>query len=93
MATVVTAERVGDTHLSSKEDGSPRSAERQYLLHNRDPSLEPSKVEAGSDNHSGGELNNTESDEDDKEPRPMKRKKRPSSSDDNLTPRKRKRRL
>jgi hypothetical protein len=40
--------------------------------------------EAGCDSHSGDELNNTESDEDDKEPRPMKRK-RPSSSQDGLT--------
>jgi hypothetical protein len=37
--------------------------------------------EAGCDSHSGDELNNTESDEDDGKPRPIKRK-RPSSSQD-----------
>jgi hypothetical protein len=32
VAAALTAERVGDIHLSSKEDGSPRPAERQRLL-------------------------------------------------------------
>jgi hypothetical protein len=72
VAPAVTAERVGDAHLSGKEDGSPRSAKRQQSLPNRDPSPEPSQDGAGSDSHSDDELNNTDSDEDDEEPRPMK---------------------
>jgi len=81
VAAEPTAKRFGDTHLSGKADGSPRSAERRQLLPDREPSPATSRDEAGCDSHSGGELNNTESDKDDEEPRPMKRK-RPSSSQD-----------
>jgi hypothetical protein len=81
VAAEPTAKRVGDTHLSGKADGSPSPAERRQLLPDREPSLATSHGEAGCDGHSGDELNNTESDEDDEEPRPMKRK-RPSSSQD-----------
>ncbi len=49
MAPEPTAERVGDTHLYSKEDESPRPAEKQQLLSSRDPSLEPCHNKAGSD--------------------------------------------
>jgi hypothetical protein len=48
--------------------------------------------EAGCDSHSGDELNNTESDKDNEEPRPMKRK-RPASSQDGPMPKKPKPRL
>jgi hypothetical protein len=37
--------------------------------------------EAGCDSHSGDELNNTKSDEDDGKPRPIKRKRLSSSQD------------
>ena len=76
-----TAKRVGDTHLSGKADGSPRSAtgKRRQLLSDREPSPATSRNEAGCDSHSGGELNNTESDKDDEEPRRMKRKRSSSS--------------
>lgn len=76
-----TAKRVSDTHLSGKACGSPRPAERQQLLPDRVPSPATSHNEAGCDNHSGDELNITESGKDNEEPRPMKRK-RPSSSQD-----------
>jgi hypothetical protein len=79
VAAEPTAKRVGDTHLSSKANGSPRPAERQQLLSDREPSPATSHDEAGCDSHSGDELNNIESDKDDEEPRLMKRK-RPSSS-------------
>lgn len=92
VAAVVTAERVGDTHLSGKEDRSPRSAERQQLLPNGDPSPEPSQDEVGSDSHSDDELNNTESDEDETRPGSAKRK-RPSSSHDGPIHKKRKHHL
>jgi hypothetical protein len=81
VAAKPTAKRVGDTHLSGKADGSPRPAERQQLLPDREPSPATSHDKAGCDSHSSDKLNNTESDKDDKEPRPMKRK-RPSSSQD-----------
>jgi hypothetical protein len=81
VAAEPTAKRVGDTHLSGKTDGSPRPAKRQQLLPDREPSPATSHDEAGCDSHSGNELNNTESDKDNEEPRPMKRK-RPSSSQD-----------
>jgi hypothetical protein len=87
-----TAKRVGDTHLSGEVDGSPRLAERQQLLPNREQSPATSHDEAGCDSHSGDELNNTESDKDDGEPRPMKRK-RPASSQDGPMPKKPKPRL
>jgi hypothetical protein len=92
VAPAVTAERVSDAHLSGKEDRSPRSAERQQSLPNRDPSPEPSQDGAGSDSHSDDELNNTDSDEDDEEPRPTKQK-RPSLSYDGPMHKKRKHRL
>jgi hypothetical protein len=38
VAAKPTAKRVGDTHLSDKADGSPRPAERQQLLPDREPS-------------------------------------------------------
>ena len=79
MAVEPTAKRVNDTHLSGKADRSPRPAERQQLLPDREPSPATSRNEAGCDSHSGGELNNTESDKDDEEPRRMKRKRSSSS--------------
>jgi hypothetical protein len=83
VAVVVTAERAG---------GSLRPANGQQSLPNLDPLLEPSHNEAGCDSDSDGELNNTESDEDDEELRPMKRK-RLSSSQDGLMYKKPKHRL
>jgi hypothetical protein len=62
VAAVVTAERVGDTDLYGKEDGSPRSAERQRSLPNRDPSLATSHGEAECDSNNADEPNNTEPD-------------------------------
>jgi hypothetical protein len=63
VAAALTAERVGDNHLSGKEDKRPRPPERQRLLSSRDPSPEPSHGEAGSNN----KLDNSKanSDEDD----------------------------
>ncbi len=92
VAAEPTAKRVGDTHLSGKVDGSPRRAERQQLLPNREPSPAASHDEAGCDGHRGDELNNPESDKDDEEPRPMKRKL-PASSQDGLMHKKPKPRL
>ncbi len=51
------------------------------LLPNRDPSPATSHDEAVCDSHSGDELNNTESDKDSEEPRPIKRKRTSSSHD------------
>jgi hypothetical protein len=85
------AKRVGNTHLSGKVDGSPRPAERQQLPLGREPSPATSHDEAGCDSHSGDRLN-TESDKDDEEPRPIKRK-RPSSSQDGPMHKKPKHRL
>jgi hypothetical protein len=65
VAVVVTAERAG---------GSPRPANRRQSLPNLDPLLKPSHNEAGCDSDSDVELNNTESNEDDEESRPIKRK-------------------
>ncbi|PVH70373.1 hypothetical protein DL98DRAFT_597880 [Cadophora sp. DSE1049] len=79
VAAEPTAKRVGDTYLSGTADGSPRPAKRRQLLPDREPSLATSYDEAGCDSHSGGELNNTESNEDDEESRPMKRKRSSSS--------------
>jgi hypothetical protein len=86
VAPVVTAERAG---------GSPRPANRRQSLPNLDPSPEPSHNEAGS--RSGGdsddELNSTDSAEDDeKKPRPAKRKQL-SLSYDGPTRKKRRRPL
>ncbi|KAH6662058.1 hypothetical protein B0J14DRAFT_571244 [Halenospora varia] len=86
VAPVVTAERPG---------GSPRPANRRQSLPNLNPSPETSHNEAGS--RSGGdsddELNSTDSVEDDeKKPRPAKRKQL-SSSHDGLTRKKRRRPL
>lgn len=84
MATTLAAEGVSDTHLSSKEDGSPRPAERQQLLPSRDPSSETSHDDAGSynDTHSNDELhNNADSDDDNRRLRPAKRKRSSSSYD------------
>ena len=75
MAAEPTAKRVSDIHLSSKADGSLRSAKRRQLLPDRALLLATSRDEAGCDNYSGGELNNTESDKDNEEPRPMKQKR------------------
>lgn len=75
MAAVVTADRVGDAHLSGKGDGTSRLAERQRLLSSRDPSLEPSDNKAGSnsDGDSDDELDNkADSDSDDGKPCPAK---------------------
>lgn len=52
VAAVETGLKGGNTHLSSKEERGPRSAERQQLLPNCDPSVEPSQDEADSDSHS-----------------------------------------
>ncbi|PVH70467.1 hypothetical protein DL98DRAFT_133862 [Cadophora sp. DSE1049] len=92
VAAALTAERVGDAHLSGKEDGSPRPAERQQSLPNSDLSPEPSQEGAGRDSRSDDELNNTDLDDDEEEPRPMKRK-RPSLSCDGPMHKKRKHRL
>jgi hypothetical protein len=81
MAAEPAAKSIGDIHLSGKADGSPRSAERRQLLPDYAPLPVISHNKAGCDSYSGGELNNTESDKDNKEPRPIKRK-RPSSSQD-----------
>ncbi|KAI9775082.1 MAG: hypothetical protein M1839_001474 [Geoglossum umbratile] len=93
VAAVLTTERVGDTHLSSKGDESARPAKRQRPLPYSDSSPEPSHDEAGSysDSYSDDELNNAKakSDEDDERPRPAKRK-RPSWSYDGPTQWKRK---
>ncbi|KAF8846608.1 hypothetical protein BDZ45DRAFT_423262 [Acephala macrosclerotiorum] len=64
----------------------------QQLLPNRNPSPATSHDEAVCDSHSDNELNNTESDEDDEEPRPVKRK-RPFSSQDGPMHKKPKHRL
>ena len=72
VAAVVTAERAS---------GSPRPANGQQSLPNLDPPPEPSHNEAGCDSDSDVELNNIESDDDNEEPRPIKRK-RPFSSQD-----------
>lgn len=58
MPAELIAKRVSDTYLSGEVDGSLRLAERQ----------------AGCDSHSGDKLNNSKSDKDNKEPRPIKRK-------------------
>jgi hypothetical protein len=81
VAAEPTAKRVGGTHLSGKADGSPRPAERQQLLPDRGPSPATSHDEAGCDSNSSDGLNNTESDKDDEEPHPMKRKRSSSSQD------------
>jgi hypothetical protein len=47
VAAEPTAKRVGGTHLSGKADGSPRPAERQQLLPDREPSPATSHDEAG----------------------------------------------
>jgi len=90
VAAELTAERVSDTHLFSKEDGSPRPAERQRLLSSYDLSPEPSHNKAGSDSNSNSDDKldkKADSDKDNGKPRPTKQK-RPSSSDDGLTPKK-----
>jgi hypothetical protein len=56
-------------------DENPRPAKRQRPLPNRHPSLEPSQDEAESDSYSDDELNDTESDEDEKKPVLAKRKR------------------
>jgi hypothetical protein len=89
MATALAVEGVTDTYLSSKGDGRP--AERHQLLASHDPSPEPSHNGMGScsDSHSDDELNNkADSDDDNRKPRPTKRK-RPSSSYYGSTPKKR----
>ena len=65
MAVVVTAERAG---------GSLRPANRRQSLPNLNPLTEPSHNKAGCDSDSDIKLNNIESDEDNEEPRPIKRK-------------------
>jgi len=74
---------------AEREDGSPKSAERQQSLPNRDPSPEPSQDGAGSNPHSDDELDNPDSDEDNKKRRLTKRK-RPSLSCDGPIHKKRK---
>ncbi|KAI9776258.1 MAG: hypothetical protein M1839_000492 [Geoglossum umbratile] len=93
VAAVLTTERIGDTHLSSKGDESARPAKRQRPLPYSNSSPEPGHDKAGSysDSYSDDELNNAKakSDEDDERPRPAKRK-RPSWSYDGPTQWKRK---
>jgi hypothetical protein len=83
IAAAVTAEIVGNTYLSG-ENRSPRSAERQQSPPNRDLPPEPSQ-DGGSDGHSGDDLNNTDSSDNDEKLRPMKQKW-PSVSYDGLVP-------
>jgi hypothetical protein len=83
VAVIVTAERASR---------SLRPANGRQSLPNLDPLIKPSHNEAGYDSDSDVELNNIESDEDDEELRPIKRK-RPSSSQDGLIYKKLKHRL
>jgi hypothetical protein len=81
MAAALITIKVGDTHLSSKRDESPG-------LTSRDPSPEPSKDKVGSD--SCDEFNNNpKSGEDNRRLSTVKRK-RPSSSNNGPTQKKRK---
>ena len=94
VAAELIAESVCGAHLSGKEDGSPRPAERQRLL-TRDLSPEPShdKARSDSDGDSDDELDRkADSDSDDGRPRPAKQK-RPPSSYDGPMPKKRKHHL
>lgn len=89
------AKKISDNHLSDKEDGSPRPAERQRLLLSRDPSPRPDHNETGSG--SNGNSNNepsdkADSDEDNGRLRPAKRRRRSSFYDDPM-PKKRERHL
>jgi hypothetical protein len=71
----LTAKRVSNTYLSSKEDRSLRLAERQRLLSSYDLSLELSYNKAGSDSDSNSddELNKkANKDKDNRKPRPTK---------------------
>jgi len=86
IARVVTAERAG---------GSPRPANRRQSFPNLDPSPEPRHNETGSrcDCDSEDELNSSDSaGDDEKEPRPAKRKQ-PSLSHGGLASKKRRRPL
>jgi hypothetical protein len=83
VAAELIAKRVSNIHLSGKADGSLRSAERRQLLSDCELLLATSRNEAGCNSYSGGELNNTESDKDNKKLYPIKRK-RPSLSQDGL---------
>ena len=91
LVAVVTTESVDDTHPSD-EDASPRPA----LLPSCDPLPKSSHDEAGgrSDSDSDNDLNENKVDPEnnDEEPRPMKRK-RPSSSHDGPMQKKRKHHL
>jgi hypothetical protein len=73
VAAAVMAKKISDNHLSGKEDGNPRPAERQRLLPSRDPSPEPDHDETGSD--SDGNSNKADSDEDNGRLRPAKRRR------------------
>ncbi|KAI9768925.1 MAG: hypothetical protein M1840_004521 [Geoglossum simile] len=93
VAAVVTAKRIGDSHLFDKEDGSPRPAEQQRLLPSRDlsPELDYDETRSGSDGNSNNEPSNkADSDEDNGRLRPAKRRQR-SSSYDGPMPKKRSR--
>lgn len=92
VTAAVTAERVHNNHLSGKDNGRPRSSEQQHSLPSRHLSPGPSQDGAGGDVYSDDELNVIDLDEDDKEPRPTKRK-RPSLTCDGPLPKKRKHRL
>ncbi|KAI9866126.1 MAG: hypothetical protein M1813_001687 [Trichoglossum hirsutum] len=85
VAAVLTTERVGDTHLSSKGDESVRPAKRQRPLSYSDssPDLSYNEVESYSDSYCDDELNNAKAklDKDDERPRPAKRKRSSSSYD------------
>ncbi|KAH0538364.1 hypothetical protein FGG08_005059 [Glutinoglossum americanum] len=94
MAAAVTAKRISDNHLSGKEGGSPRLAERQRLLPSRDPSPEPGHDETGSDSDGNNNKpsNKADPDKDNGWLRPAKRRRR-SSSYDGPMPKKRKHHL
>ncbi|KAI9770344.1 MAG: hypothetical protein M1839_003221 [Geoglossum umbratile] len=82
VAAAVTAKRIGDNHLSGKEDGSPGPAERQRLLPSQDPEPGHDGTESGSDGNGNNELSNrADSDKDNGRLRPAKRRRRSSSYD------------
>ena len=67
VAAAVMAKRIGDSHLSDKEGGSPRPVEQQQLLPSRDLSPEPNhdKTRSGSDGNSNNESSNKADSEED----------------------------
>ena len=59
VAAEPTAKRVGGTHLSGKADGSPRPAERQQLLPDREPSPATSFLLTGFSRHTSSPLSSS----------------------------------